>query len=158
MSNKQLLQSAGDGTAVPAGYVGEIVPGTLSVVTATFSGGNAGIATMGSRTLGVGVWLVFAEEIAYNNARPSTGISIGGSDLYDGSSVIVDGKYVASWGATATIGEYPTFRVNHTVNYTVASGTKVISFRLRCDASSGTPNSGSVTNRAYGFIRAVRIA
>ena len=57
MANKQQLQSAGDGTAIPAGYVGEVIEtASFSDYTCTTSEENI---TGASITLGSGVWRIF---------------------------------------------------------------------------------------------------
>lgn len=63
MPNKQLLQSSGDGTAVPRGYVGEIITSSIEVSAAA---SNAGI-TVGSVLLSSGVWRIEALS-SYTNS------------------------------------------------------------------------------------------
>jgi len=142
-----------------SGMVGEVISSTLSVVTATFTGGVTGVATMASITIGSGNWLIIAEDSCYNLVRGADGTaSAGGTDLYDGTSLLVDGQQSAVWYGTASSGDMNFFRANHSVPYSLESGTKTISFRLKCNLNSGTPNGASVRNRAYGFLKAIRIA
>lgn len=56
MANKQQLQSAGDGTAVPAGYIGEVVTGTTSGNFTYVRGTAYNVWTI---TLNKGIWDVF---------------------------------------------------------------------------------------------------
>ena len=56
MPNKQLLQSAGDGTAVPAGYVGQIIQANPAANVTLQTSGN--FKDLCSITLTPGVWIV----------------------------------------------------------------------------------------------------
>ena len=56
MTQKTQLQGAGDGTAVPAGYVGEKLSGTNIGPTLSVSGSVYNAASL---TLPAGVWMVF---------------------------------------------------------------------------------------------------
>jgi hypothetical protein len=94
MTQKALLQSAGDGTTVPAGYVGErinsvglISPGAISNTTVS----NVSIA--GSLSLSAGIYLVFFGAGLRSQGRHSstTDYQQGGSItmvLFDGSTNI----------------------------------------------------------------------
>ena len=59
MANKQLLQAAGDGTAVPAGYIGEKITWTTSPTTQIFNTSESDW-TNATINLSSGVWLVTA--------------------------------------------------------------------------------------------------
>lgn len=160
MAKQSKRQLAGSGEALPAGAVGEIISSSLSTGTAAYSGGNTGIFTMATIVLTPGQWLILAEETAYNAARPPGGTTCaGGSDIYDGTNIVILKAQTALWTPVATGGEANLFTVTHCVPYSVPVGTtKTISFRLRCDANSGIPNGASAQNRGYGFLKAVRIA
>jgi len=55
MTNKQLLQSAGDGTAIPAGYIGEYVETSLGP---TAPGSSQNPFNVGSVSIPAGRWRV----------------------------------------------------------------------------------------------------
>jgi hypothetical protein len=146
-------------TTVGSLKVGEIYSSTLSIVTATFTGGVTGVATMASITLTAGVWLIIAEDSCYNATRGTAGTSsAGGSDLYDGTATIVDGQQAAIVYGTANNLDAEAFRAIHHNFYTLTTGTKTISFRLKCNANAGLPNGATVSNRGYGYLKAIRIA
>jgi hypothetical protein len=160
MAKQAKRQLAGSGETLPAGAVGEIISASLSTGTATISGGATGVFTMANIVLTPGQWLILAEESAYNSTRGSAGsISAGGSDIFDGTSAIAEGAQSAVWYGTASSGDMEIFRAVHHVPYSVPAGTtKTISFRLKCNVNSGTPNGASCGNRGFGFLRAIRIA
>lgn len=90
MPNKQLLQSAGDGTAVPTGYVGENVTNT-STTTITTSFQN-----LVSITLNKGYWLVFGYISAGSNTNCNlqARIAVAGSQVgFSPSATIVAGLF-----------------------------------------------------------------
>ena len=57
MTQKALLQSAGDGTAVPAGYVGQVIQVDLSANTIINSTTESDVSNL-SLSLTAGVWLI----------------------------------------------------------------------------------------------------
>lgn len=69
MANKQQLQSAGDGTAVPAGYVGERA--FAQSTTANITGAAASIRGVGTLSIpSAGVWLISSTLFAQWSGAP----------------------------------------------------------------------------------------
>jgi hypothetical protein len=111
--------------------------------------------------LGAGSWLIIAEDSAYWSAVPTTSGKVAsiGSDIYNGSSVLSDGKfnYSFSSGFLATNASLYT-RLNHVIPITL-SATTTITFRLRCDRVSGGEADGAkVYSTGLGVFKAIRIA
>jgi hypothetical protein len=90
MTQKALLQSAGDGTAVPAGYVGETLSNTTTTtITTSFQ-------NLVSITLNKGYWLVFGYISAgsSSNCLLQARIAVSGSQVgFSPSSTIVAGLF-----------------------------------------------------------------
>jgi hypothetical protein len=63
MAKKQILQQAGDGTAVPTGVIGEVKASSDLASTAMTVSGNGYNA--GTLTLGAGNWLIYANISIY---------------------------------------------------------------------------------------------
>lgn len=167
MANKQLLQAAGDGTAVPAGYVGEEL---LSVRTlANWTAGSTAYGDVATITLSAGVWKINGfiqvsrnsvtfSSIECRGAYTSTaGNSVTGT-LNGLTLIYFDGGFTTSFSFFAiTMPEMTVISdgVNLIVkdgSNTTYSGTQVM--RLKGDVgaySSGTP-------QIAGYLRAVRIA
>jgi len=79
MANKQLLQSAGDGTAVPAGYVGEVK--SASAVSASSTSTNATIVYSNATNellLDAGVWHIYYADSYYKDNSGITGTTPSG--------------------------------------------------------------------------------
>jgi hypothetical protein len=150
MSNKQLLQSAGDGTAVPAGYVGEVISAESNTFTTT---GLANNSTTGflSITLTPGTWLISASQSFLQNS--STGTAAG-SVLSDVSAT---GNTIAGFGASVVdIGIWPSNNVSQATithpSFVYSTATsKTIYLNNYMLFTLGTPSR-------KGTIRAVRIA
>jgi hypothetical protein len=69
MPNKITLQAAGDGTAIPTGYVGERVAGTVRTLTTT--GGSYVTGASSCITLNKGVYLMFVKGVWVGNNTAS---------------------------------------------------------------------------------------
>jgi hypothetical protein len=147
MTQKALLQSSGDGTAVPAGYVGErlLSSGTeVSLPSGTITT-NLGTGI----TLTPGVWIVQAFANAFNVAP--TRLSLLVTNSSNSPQLDSDGN---EWGADVF---QPSGGVNAIAtntglyNFRVPSGTLV----LKCRAVAVYPSSGASTKVT---IQAIRIA
>lgn len=146
-------QGRTDGVAVPAGYIGETI--VVNCGAATASGVNS-VATICSYSLPAGNWSVHAFDSFYNLGR-GTGGHLGGADLYDGASVIADGRYKSSWGATASTNDTESFGVELSAVLSFTGANKTISFRVRTDSPSGGTGSPSTTSRGFGKMIFTRI-
>jgi len=93
MTQKSLLQSAGDGTAVPAGYVGEVL---TSSGTQTGSASGTITVNMGTGvTLTPGTWIVQGwSEASVQAARRLEAYII------DGSNALLDDSNGFKWPST----------------------------------------------------------
>lgn len=93
MTQKALLQSAGDGTAVPSGYVGEVI--SASPASNIVPTGSNVIITLASIVLTPGTWMVQGGGRFSNGVTPPSSFT----GLYGGLSTILgtfDGKYAFS--------------------------------------------------------------
>ena len=88
MTQKTLLQSSGDGTAVPASYVGENYPLKLNTDTSVSTANTSLI----SQSLGAGTWLVSA-GITLISATTNTGFI----SLYQGTTASPIGAETSSY-------------------------------------------------------------
>lgn len=145
------------GTAIAAGYIGELVSDTPTAQTA--SGYNSA-TSCASVSLSAGVWLVTATCSGVNGTRPTgAGITSLGWDIYNSTSAaaLVTQKYLALWHNTSGDGDssYGAGALSCLVNL---SASATIQLRVRCDeanAGTGTPTASSW---AGGLLQAVRIA
>jgi hypothetical protein len=147
MTQKALLQSAGDGTAAPAGYIGErlLSSGTeISLPSGTITT-NLGTGI----TLTPGVWMVQAHSVASVVAPTRVSLVVTNSansptqdsDGLDWNADVFQPSGGAS-GISLATGFY---------NFRVTSGTLV----LKCRALVVYPSAGGSTNVK---IQAIRIA
>jgi hypothetical protein len=152
------------GVAPAAGVIGEVISASASVVETTALSGGGALATATIATLsnlGVGTWLIVAEESAYWSAVPTTsGKTAGlGSDIYNGSTVLANGAFCYSFSSGFTSSNASIYtKLTHSIPITLAATTP-ITFRLRCDKVSGDEAHGSkVKSTGQGFLKAIRIA
>ena len=96
MTQKALLQSAGDGTAVPAGYVGERIAFTSRAVTPTAGGW---VATQSLVTLTPGIWLMFARVRQPNTFSLDLAVTISTNNNNDSTGSLIDGVTWDTFGA-----------------------------------------------------------
>jgi hypothetical protein len=75
MTQKTLLQSSGDGTAVPAGYVGQLLQNAGGEIEASFGPSNQ-IAAIASFNLTAGTWLCFGANSFIKNADSYTATDV----------------------------------------------------------------------------------
>jgi len=93
MTQKSLLQSAGDGSAVPAGYVGEVLNYPFNANQAT-TGTNQ--TALSDQTISAGRWLVFMSSV-WQASSGGTGSTNNVVTLrVDGSLRTTQGKGTAS--------------------------------------------------------------
>lgn len=166
MPQKQLLQSAGDGTAVPAGYVGEVVRSTQTGNSLTTTTGNTWIdgSGAGSITLTAGKWLVTYKATARLFVTGTGQVMIGNVALFSTETGTQIADTISTFGVDVS---------NTTMNFPVSGSTyvstngTVISFNLRNRNASnldslqiiGSSLSGPLSDPdAYSGITAVRIA
>lgn len=156
MTQKSLLQSAGDGTAVPTGYVGEVLKQTRAIGSALSL--TSGIPTnITSITLPAGNWLICA-NINFVGASATT---IGANTFISSISTLsatlsdADGGYtstgqsqvIAAVSLTSSGSSYGLVNPSYVLN---TSGTTLY-LVARAQFSAG-----AIT--AYGAIWATRIA
>jgi hypothetical protein len=147
MTQKTLLQSAGDGTTVASGYVGERLLSTGTEVSLPSGTITTNLGT--GITLTPGVWIVQAFANAFNIAPTRLSLIVtnsanspqSDSDGNDWGSDVFQPSGGSSAIATNT-GLY---------NFRVSSGTLV----LKCRAVAAYPSSGASTKVT---IQAIRIA
>lgn len=157
MTQKSLLQSAGDGTAVPSGYVGQVVtwstaPGTFTVLTTETDWPNA------TFTLSPGVWLV-AFHIQVDGRTPSgAGTEVGATVKVTNSSNVTQGELVCSSRATnvsqLTISSI--LSQSAVLNVTTETTYKIRSYRYEVGGNGPYNLLNSDANRSKFY--AVRIA
>lgn len=142
MANKQLLQSAGDGTAVPAGYVGEVLTSTATAS----SPGSSQQFNVTSKLIPKGTWMIFGSWTFGGGATSQTQ-SFGGLSTTSGNGLgTLQFPITFNPSASGLILNSAPFVVNlisDTTYYLAA----------RSDFSGGG-NSSSVT----GTLTAIRIA
>ena len=146
MTQKQLIQGAGDGTAVPAGFIGELLSAQVlraSAVSCT----TLTERTVTTLTLTAGVWDVSGSCAFSLGAGASATYQVCG--INTAASIDFDkGRFGISAAITATAS---TSAYAISTQRVLVTSTQVV--YLRCDqAFSG----GTCT--AYGIINAVRIA
>lgn len=143
MTQKALLQSAGDGTAVPSGYIGQVLQ-TTQGVTATLGAA----ANLTSLSVTPGVWLLTAEFSVLDTA--------GASNYY------YFGISTNSGSFTGTTRGY-----NYAEVYTLASVGKasgsllvpvVVSTTTTYYLVASSPQGTTVANAGAGTLTAIRIA
>lgn len=100
MANKQLLQSAGDGTAIPAGIIGEII-GSEAVGTngsgyrtSTTTAATTSTASLISLTLNKGIYLVGGNILQLKAANANSDKVYG--NLRVGSTIVSPNNYLQS--------------------------------------------------------------
>lgn len=129
MPQKQLLQSAGDGTAVPAGYIGQIIQ--VSPASNVTPGASGATITLCQITLTPGVWQVHGKASWLSAATPPTGFTALYGGLGIGTPSNWDTKYNFSmypvqFGSAQTAGVAQPAVLNITSNtivYLQGSGT-----------------------------------
>lgn len=152
MANVSLLQSAGSGAAVPAGYVGETRVATFSDVAAP---GAAVIINLGTLSLPAGTWMIFG-KITFVST-----VSTAGSDLYLAAGInLVSATETGTTLQVGQIANISTFRSVATTTVTSLTSTTTVYLTARHGATTtgGATISGTNgTNSASNFY-AVRIA
>lgn len=137
MPNKQLLQSAGDGTAVPAGYVGEVITQTQSSNVSLVS--SSSVATV-ARTLQPGSYILLGTLSVNVSANAgSINCTFGGQTK----------SLFNAGGITATTGNS---KATFVLAVTITSPT-VYSFSVFSSASVTGSISGSDQDTTWTAIR-----
>lgn len=117
MTQKALLQSAGDGTAVPAGYVGQVITasGTRAFSGVTGSTWYVGTLSSGSGiTLPPGVWLVgYSLETTWTGGTNAITTSVLTTDTADG--VLSNNTSASLTSSRAFLGNLEGFTATNTV-------------------------------------------
>lgn len=112
MAQKQLLQSAGDGTAVPAGYVGEVRSFTFNV-NQTTTGTNQ--ISLADQTISAGRWMA----ILSGNLQASNG---GTGTTNNSLSMRIDG----SVGSTNLVNSVSIYAVSGTTSIAFPTAVSII--------------------------------
>jgi hypothetical protein len=146
MAQKSINVAGGDGTAVPSGFVNQYFNVAATAVTAS---GVDSLATICSQLLTPGDYRITAFDSFFMGARPSAGIMAGGADIFDGTSVLSDGRSAAVWFSTADARDSQYFQVCLAARISI-NANKTISFRVRNDQISGSPG-GTPTCDSRGF-------
>ena len=149
MANKQLSQSAGDGTAVPSGYMGELSSNGIHAVVNPSSGTPV---TVVSLTLSTGLWDV---------TGGAKGNMVGSGTTTVVAAAISANTNTMSYSATDTtflaglnIGNSGTFSIpTPIVRFNVTAASQTIYLVVRVDFT-GSIQCGANAS----FIRATRIA
>lgn len=141
MPSKNLLQAAGDGTAIPAGYVGQVLHSAVTTATNTGSTGIYFDAT--SVTITPGTWLINADIIYRRN----------GATITDSSAVI---------GLTTTSGNSSSGQLQPVNWIDTGNGTNSATFSslpiklptvyCRYDGTTVTLSNGSTLATASGTL------
>ncbi len=152
MATKAILTQAGDGTAIPAGMVGQILEsiGSNNVEKASSLGADVVFDSVGapSVTLGVGTWELFgASALRGENAADIKTIV-----FYDGSADFGGGT-VEGIGNTGL--RTPACCMG---SINVTSGSKTIYLKGKRNGASTIVVGHTGANLSCGYIRARRIA
>jgi hypothetical protein len=161
MAKKQILQQAGDGTAVPTGMVGEVKSGRTADTSLSSGTYNALV----DLTLSAGLWLVTAFAVANRNAVTLSD----GTVAFDVSKS--GGTFSTSHGGyTCMVSAFSTYTgpdyVNLFVSFVVRSNGTDLIFPDRTEASSqvlrsaiyGGGFSSGNTKCVHSSLQAVRLA
>lgn len=142
MTQKALLQGAGDGTAVPVGYVGELIESNVNSVNVTTT-----IASATSITLTPGVWDIGATVGINTNANGNGWCLIGVSTS---SSAVIgsQGKNFTYTGSISSIG--------FTTSATLTPSRVILTSNTTYHAV--IQSNANMTSAGHVYIRAVRIA
>lgn len=160
MPQKQLLQSAGDGTVVPAGYVGQVIIASGSRLFSGTTGNTWWVGTLSSGsgiTLTPGVWMVgYSFEATWTGGTNAVITAILTTDTADG--VPTNNTSGSLTSSRAFLGNLEGFTGTNTVPIRKeASGylnvTSNTTYTIKVNANV-TTFTGSYTCRFY----AVRIA
>lgn len=151
MTQKALLQSAGDGTAVPSGYVGEVISASQAGTTISVTANTWTDITGCSITLTAGTWDLNAYVHA-NNSAPS-------GFVYWAAGITTTAGNNGPTAYGERVG-YSTSAPNSTIGNTII----INSFRLNLSSNTTYYLKAFVPTGTTGFsawagtIRAVRIA
>lgn len=165
MAQKNLLQSAGDGTAIPAGYVGEFVRATstsLFTQNGPTSGTFYGVTNLILTIPSAGVWLV-----GYNasvQTDPPSGASseiIGRARLRNTTDNTDICGAVSNYSVTGTVASV----IGNSSSQTVINinSSKTIQVQIGFITNGGTPSVTNIYERGdrtspFSQVFAVRIA
>lgn len=165
MSNKQLLQSAGDGTAVPAGYVGELkeATNTTTVVLSGAAGTYTDITSM-SLSLEPGIWELQTDISLYISGASgiTTNGRVGAVVLTDNSNNIQRGVVTGFANAT-TPNVISQCSIKHRIVVSSTTTYKLRATTFENNAATTNPTYVAVL-ASYGpnpqpiYFRALRIA
>jgi hypothetical protein len=148
MTQKQLLQGAGDGTAVPTGFIGEstFVAGTNSALT---TGINLKVQTYTLPSAGVWMITCCAEFAGSATACPQQILSINTTDAFSVTPSITVSQGQIAGTSTSPVVSNSTLQLQPLFVSTATASSVYI--YARASFTGGTLS-------AQSFIRAVRIA
>lgn len=157
MANKQVLQSAGDGTAVPVGYVGEKItwisaPSTVALSISEADWTNASI------TFGAGVWLICANILTSatpNNVAGSNATAV--VRITDSSNNIIqtmDKQLFITTPTNGVAGIVTTLSFSLIANVNGSTTYKIRAFKAEASATCNLYNQAFARSEFF----AVRIA
>jgi hypothetical protein len=156
------IQAATDNVALTDasydGKVGELLTVDTSAVTATWSGGAAGVS-MASFVVPTGNWLIIGNAVGYNDVRgPAGSMSLIGCDILNATDVVqlISNPFIGGWSGTAATGDVNHVGLNCMVVATIPSA-KTVQFRVRIDAGAGTPTGATAVTRSGGKFMAIRL-
>ena len=157
MTQKTQLQAAGDGTAVPAGYVGQLVSSNLSgiALSVSTSAWNYSDCTGLSMTLDSGVWLLSFSAKLRSTAISGTGVGLSFAFRSGTNSTIY---FVRQYADGVVLNQ--DYNVSATIPI-VLSTTNVVKVSLAHDlGSAGSTTTTVVTSTGYNsaYFNAVRLA
>lgn len=153
MTQKSLLQSAGDGTAVPAGYVGEVL---VSTGTGTSSPAASGTwSSIESLTLTKGTWMVSGVSFCFiPSGSTHTGFVAFFTGISTGPTTAVPDGYFAQASNPTGTSSGPGLTVPTRI-ITISSDTQIVYLVARLDYST---IGAILLNSNQSQITAIRIA
>jgi hypothetical protein len=159
MANKALIESGGDGTAVPSGAVGEKITATLAGISQLSPPASTIYEDTGTLTLSAGTWRIVSSSSLYcqvNSVAGSAQIPIYMGCLRQvGFGTLVD--CYAGMSPPVNSG-YSACQANFEFITTISTSTQ---FRqgISWIPNSGSPTVNSIaTNASRSYLYAVRIA
>jgi hypothetical protein len=159
MTQKSLLQSAGDGTAVPAGYVGEVVQANLTANQTLVSISDVDLNGL-SLSLGAGVWLIsYSLSVDVTTTTANGHTNFAQTRITDSSNNLVGNSircaYVKNSGSGTNADNICTLHAQEAVNISSQTTYKVRA-KVGNLASAGTIQQD--TTYGQSKFMAVRIA
>lgn len=152
MAQKNLLQSAGDGTAIPAGAIGERIVGTI----ATGTNIRAAIGNAASISLTTGTYLIFRKlHVATSGQDGTTNLNLNAEIVFGSTSALPGAETYSNFDySNYSIGQQgPRWIMGGSYYNVTSAGTYYFNARVNF---TGTLSTATVGNESYFY--AIRIA